>query len=249
MTWMQTQAEANEPFLAFLPTNAPHAPLWVPVEDREAIEAVFAENDHLWPDLTPELRQSIIRFLAMIRNLDTYVGQLRDFLRQQQIDRNTILIFMTDNGSTFGPQYYNAGMRGGKVTLWEGGHRVPFFMHWPDGNLGEARDVDGLTQVQDVLPTLIDLCGLQQETPPAYDGISLADVLRGEEPVPADASVRNRSAKVNPPMPKAPTCRKLLRLNPSQNCPDFAPRIVNIPQTPLLVSGLSRCCKSSSTET
>ncbi len=38
---------------------------------------------------------------------------------------NTILIFLTDNGSTFGPRYYNAGMQGGKVTLWEGGHRVP----------------------------------------------------------------------------------------------------------------------------
>ncbi|MEM7533143.1 MAG: arylsulfatase [Chloroflexota bacterium] len=208
MNWMQAQAEDNEPFLAFLPTNAPHAPLWVPAEDREAIEAVFAENDHLWPDLTPELRQNIIRFLAMIRNLDTYVGQLRDFLRQQQIDRDTILIFMTDNGSTFGPQYYNAGMRGGKVTLWEGGHRVPFFIHWPDGNLGEARDVDGLTQVQDVLPTLIDLCGLQQNDTPAYDGISLANVLRGEESVPTDRLIAinySRMPRFDYPTPDAPS--------------------------------------------
>jgi arylsulfatase len=186
MAWMQARAEENEPFFAYLPTNAPHAPLWVPPEDREAIEAVFSENEHLLPELTPELRQNIIRFLAMIRNLDTYVGKLRSFLQQQQIDRNTILIFMTDNGSTFGPQYYNAGMRGGKVTLWEGGHRVPCFVHWPDGNLGEPRDVEGLTQVQDILPTLIDFCGLDAPDAPPIDGISLATALRGEEPVPPD---------------------------------------------------------------
>lgn len=186
MVWMQARAEENQPFFAYLPTNAPHAPLWVPPEDREAIEAVFSENEHLLPELTPELRQNIIRFLAMIRNLDTYVGKLRSFLQQQQIDRNTILIFMTDNGSTFGPQYYNAGMRGGKVTLWEGGHRVPCFVHWPDGNLGEPRDVEGLTQVQDILPTLIDFCGLDAPDAPPIDGISLATALRGEERVPPD---------------------------------------------------------------
>lgn len=47
----------------------------------------------------------------MIQNVDTHVGQLRDFLRTQEIERNTILVFMTDNGSTFGPLYFNAGMR------------------------------------------------------------------------------------------------------------------------------------------
>ncbi len=93
---------------------------------------------------------------------------------------------MTDNGSTFGPLYYNAGMRGGKVTLWEGGHRVPCFMHWPDGELGAPRDIDGLTQVQDLLPTLIDLCGLEPAYKETLDGISLASVLRGEEPPPEE---------------------------------------------------------------
>ena len=206
MAWMQDRAEANEPFLAFLPTNAPHAPLWVPTEDREAIEAIFSEKEHLLPTLTPELRQSIIRFLAMIRNLDTYVGQLRDFLQQQQIARDTILIFMTDNGSTFGPQYYNAGMRGGKVTLWEGGHRVPCFVHWPGGNLGEPRDITGLTQVQDILPTLIDFCGLEAPAEPAMDGISLANVLKGEEVVSADRLVAvnySRMPRFDYPTPDA----------------------------------------------
>jgi arylsulfatase len=186
MAWMQARVEENQPFFAYLPTNAPHAPLYVPAEDREAIEAAFLEAEHTLPELTTSQRGSIIRFLAMIRNLDRYVGQLRDFLRAREIERDTLLIFMTDNGSTFGPLYYNAGMRGGKISLWEGGHRVPCFIHWPGGDLGAPRDVGGLTQVQDILPTLIDLCGLEGPKGPPLDGLSLAAVLRGKASVPQD---------------------------------------------------------------
>lgn len=188
MNWMQDRIAADEPFFAYLPTNAPHAPLWVPPEDRQAMEAAFAEGEHALPPLEPEQRQRIIRFLAMIRNLDTQVGDLRRFLREQNAERDTIFIFMTDNGSTFGPLYYNAGMRGGKVTLWEGGHRVPCFIHWPGGNLGPPRDIDGLTEVQDILPTLLDLCGLESPTE-SLDGISLAPVLHSETPVPPDRTL------------------------------------------------------------
>ena len=208
MAWMQARVEADEPFFAHLPTNAPHAPLWVPPEDREAIEAAFADGEHALPELTPSQRQNIIRFLAMIRNLDTYVGQLRDFLRAQNIERNTILIFMTDNGSTFGPLYFNAGMRGAKASLWEGGHRVPCFIHWPDGNLGTPRDVDGLTQIQDILPTLIDFCGLESPHSPPLDGISLAPVLRGDEAAPQDRMLAvnySRMPRFDYPTPDSPS--------------------------------------------
>ena len=184
--WMQARIAASEPFFTLLPTNAPHAPLFVPTEDREAIEAAFAEDEHLLPALPENLRENIIRFLAMIRNLDTQVGALRGFLQEQGVDRNTILIFMTDNGSTFGPTYYNAGMRGKKCELWEGGHRVPFFFYWPNGDLGEPREIEGLTQVQDILPILIEFCGLEPPAELRLDGISLAPVLRGAEQVPED---------------------------------------------------------------
>ncbi|MBD3241143.1 MAG: sulfatase-like hydrolase/transferase [Chitinivibrionales bacterium] len=186
MAWMRTCIDKQEPFFAYLPTNAPHAPLWVPQRDRELIESVFAENEHLLPRIEPDLRARIIRFLAMIHTVDRQVGALREFLAAQGADRNTILMFMTDNGSTFGPTYYNAGMKGAKCSLWEGGHRVPCFIHWPDGALGAPRNIEGLTQMQDILPTLIELCGLQPATGMPLDGISLASVLRDEEPVPPD---------------------------------------------------------------
>ncbi|MBN1250067.1 MAG: arylsulfatase [Anaerolineae bacterium] len=186
MAWMAARAAQGEPFLAYLPTNAPHAPWFVPAADREAIEQAFAAHEDALPAMDAPHRANLIRFLAMIRNLDGHLGRLRDFLQAQDIAGNTMLIYMTDNGSTFGPTYYNAGMRGAKCSLWEGGHRVPCFIHWPDGGLGEPRDIDGLTEVQDILPTLIDLCGLDAPEGVNFDGISLAPVLRREARVPED---------------------------------------------------------------
>jgi len=184
MKWVAARRRAGERFFLYLPTNAPHAPLWVPEEDRRIMEARFAEREHLLPSLPPPLRENIIRFLAMIRHLDGQVGRLREFLDREGLARDTLLLFMTDNGSTFGHVYYNAGMRGSKCSLWEGGHRTPCFIHWPGGGLDRPRDVPGLTEVQDILPTLVELCGL--DPPDRCDGISLAPVLRGEAEPPED---------------------------------------------------------------
>ncbi len=208
--WMQPHIESGRPFFAYLPTNAPHAPLWVPPEDRAIVKDVFSRNEHLLPSLKPELRENIIRFLAMIHTVDRHVGALRDFLRQQNAERDTILIFMTDNGSTFGPAYYNAGMRGTKCSLWEGGHRVPCFLHWPGGNLGEPREIDGLTQMQDVLPTLADLCGLELAPDTPLDGTSLAPALRDAEPVPDRILCVNYSFMHSLDYP-TPDCKSIMR--------------------------------------
>ncbi len=189
MAWTADRVSAGEPFFLYLPTNAPHAPLFVPTGDRQAAEDAFRRVEHELPELPPTQRAAIVRFLAMIRNVDTQVGRLREFLQEQGVERDTILIFMTDNGSTFGPLYYNAGMRGKKCELWEGGHRVPCFFHWPHGDIGPPRDIAGLTQVQDILPTLMDYCGLERPHSPALDGISLAPVLRGETAVPEDRMI------------------------------------------------------------
>jgi hypothetical protein len=71
-------------------------------------------------------------------------------------------------------------MRGGKTEYYEGGHRVPCFVRWPAGGLRRPGDVADLTQCQDLLPTLIDLCGLPSPKGGHFDGISLAPLLRGK---------------------------------------------------------------------
>ena len=183
--WMQQQIDQDIPFFTYLPTNAPHYPWWVPSADREFVEAEFAKYEDQLGEYDKNRRADIIRFLAMIRNLDTEIGKMRQFLSDAGVADDTIILFMTDNGSTFGPAYYNAGMFGGKCTLWEGGHRVPCFMHWPNGKLQTGIDVSGLSQMQDLLPTLIDCCGLKTSTT-NFDGINLSRVLRGDESIPDD---------------------------------------------------------------
>jgi len=182
--WMRTQAKTGKPFFCYLATAAPHAPHFVPAQYREEIEALMAQA--ALPKLSKGLREQLTRYLAMIANIDENFGRLEAFLRETGLRDNTILVFLTDNGSTFGPRYFNAGMKGGKATLWEGGHRVPCFVRWPAGALRPPSDVDGLTCVQDLLPTLLDLCGVAAPREARFDGISLAPVLRGQATVPED---------------------------------------------------------------
>lgn len=184
--WMRAEVSAGRPFFCYLPTAAPHGPYYVSTEYRaQMAEAVQAARDRL-PTLPPPRLEQLTRYLAMIANLDDNVGRLEEFLREAGLRDNTIIVFLTDNGSTFGADYYPAGMKGRKTTLWEGGHRVPCFVHWPGGGLRPPGDVPGLTQVQDLLPTLLELCGVSRAADAPCDGVSLAGVLRGTATPPED---------------------------------------------------------------
>ncbi|WP_145073749.1 arylsulfatase [Aureliella helgolandensis] len=178
MAWMKSKGEQGQPFFTYLPTNAPHGPHFVPDKYRTVVAAQLETLLPTLPPLNKQQQTSLVSFLAMIANIDENMGRLESFLVEQGLRENTIVIFMTDNGSTMGPRYFNAGMRGGKVTLWEGGHRVPCFIRWPAGKLQSPTDLAELTQVQDILPTLLDLCELPDPSE-ALDGTSLAALLRG----------------------------------------------------------------------
>ena len=191
MKWMKRQADSGDAFFAYIPTNAPHGPHWSP--EKELNQARKAIEGHALPDIGENNRESFAGYLGMILNVDNNMGRLMDFLDKEELARDTILIFQTDNGSTFGSRYFNAGMRGRKTELWEGGHRVPFFLRWPGGELGKPRDIEGVTQVQDVLPTLMDLCGLVTDRAPKFDGISLAPVLEGK----MNTAPENRMVVIN----------------------------------------------------
>ncbi len=194
IAWMRRKADSGEPFFTYIATNAPHWPHWVPEEYRIAMEMEYAEAEATdsVPKLGPGPRGELIRYLGMIKCIDDHFGKLDSFLREAGIFDDTLVVFLTDNGSTFGETYFPAGMRGKKTQLWEGGHRVPCFLRWPGGGLGEGRDIDGLTQVQDLLPTLASLCEVPLSHADDLDGIDLAPVLRGKAEVP-----RNRMLVIN----------------------------------------------------
>ena len=206
--WMAKRVSGDEPFFAYIPTNAPHGPYWVPEKYRDMMTKEFsaAHADGRLGWFEEGLRYKLITFLAMIANIDDNIGKLMQFLDESGIADNTILIFLTDNGSTMGERYYDAGMRGRKTQLWEGGHRVPCFVRWPEGRFGESRDLGGLTQVQDLLPTILDFCEVNSGT--KFDGISLASALRGEELVPEDRMIiinYSRMPRLDYPMPDSPS--------------------------------------------
>ncbi|HBO43379.1 MAG TPA: arylsulfatase [Planctomycetaceae bacterium] len=173
--WIRDRRDKDEPFFAYIPTNAPHGPLFVPARYREQYEAALADKK-----LDEDQRQRLARFFGMIANIDDNFGRLDKVLEETGLRDNTIVIFMTDNGGTAGVQFYNAGMKGSKIQLWEGGHRVPCFVRWPAGGLDGGRDIDALTQVQDILPTLTDLCGLEVAEKSQFQGSSLVPLIRGD---------------------------------------------------------------------
>jgi len=185
MTFMKDSVKSGKPFLTYIATNTPHGPLNPKDEDRLALQQVL--DSPKFDKMNPALKTRLANYLGMVRNIDTNVGRLIKFLNEEGLRKNTLVIFLTDNGSTHGPRYFNAGMRGGKTELWDGGHRVPCFISWPEGELDSPQDIDGLTQVQDLLPTLVDLCELK--TKAKFSGTSLAPILRGKANVPKDRTL------------------------------------------------------------
>jgi arylsulfatase A-like enzyme len=156
----------SRPFYCQLATAAPHDPYNVP----ERYAKPYAGK----------VPPATANFFGMIANLDENLGRFRERLAALGLAENTLLIFMTDNGSSGGTRVHNAGMRGAKASNLEGGHRVPCFLHWPTGGLTGGRDIGTLTAHVDVLPTLVEFCGLRLPRPVAFEGRSLVPLLRGQ---------------------------------------------------------------------
>lgn len=153
----------RNPFFVYLPTNAPHTPLQI--------------ADEYWkPFAAKGLDETTAKVYGMCRNLDGNMGRLLAAMQRLNLNDNTILIFMTDNG----PQQvrFNAGMRGRKGTVYQGGIRVPFFFRWP-AQLKPAK-IDRIAAHIDVAPTIAALCGGKLPSDRIIDGKSLAPLLRGE---------------------------------------------------------------------
>ena len=166
----------DNPFFLYIATNAPHGPYRVDPEWAEPYKIEGVNNPN---------------FFGMIANIDHNLGLLRNHLNDLKLAENTILIFMTDNGTSAGCKFpgldtepilgFNAGMRGRKSSIYEGGHRVPFFLHWPAGGFSTGQNIETLAAHIDVLPTLADLCTLPKpDKSYDIDGLSLTPLLTGQ---------------------------------------------------------------------
>jgi len=170
-----------KPFFCYLATNAPHGPHNV-------------HERYVRPYLDAGVPKQRADFYGLIANIDENIGRLTNFLDQENLAENTILIFMGDNGTAGGVSRgkdgtckppspingFNAGMRGTKTWPYDGGHRNACFIRWPKGGVGGGRDVPGLSAHFDLMPTLAELCGLKLPDI-KLDGISLVEQLTGKK--------------------------------------------------------------------
>lgn len=179
--------DKGEPFFAYICTNAPHSP--------------FHVEDRYWKPYVSKVNKDLEAiFYGMIENVDDNLIALRKFLKKKGVEENTIFIFTTDNGTASGENIFNDGMRGKKGSEYEGGHRVPFFLHWPGGGLDQGRDIDQLTAHIDILPTLIELCGVNAPLDYSFDGRSLAPLLFRENAAWPNRVIITDSQRVKDPI-------------------------------------------------
>jgi arylsulfatase A len=187
--------QKDKPFFLFLSYTLPHAALQVPKGDSlfQKYRKLFNEEEQPIPDewsgkgYKP---QSYPRaaYAAMVSRLDVYVGQVLQKLREYGIDKNTLVIFSSDNGphkeGGNDPNYFKSSgpFRGIKRDLYEGGIREPFIAWWP-GKIKAGGTSEYTGAFWDLLPTFAELA--KQPQPQGIDGISIVPALLGQKNAPA----------------------------------------------------------------
>ncbi|MDO7135559.1 arylsulfatase [Algibacter lectus] len=164
------ETNKDKPFFCYISTNAPHSPYNLPKDYFDLYQGKKYKD----------INERTLRFYGMITNIDDNFKKLEDKLDDLGIADNTIVIFTTDNGTAAGRSVYNAGLKGGKGSQYEGGHRVPLYIRWPDGKLTGGKDIDELVAHYDLLPTFVDLLGLDFNPVKKLDGKSLTPLLEAK---------------------------------------------------------------------
>jgi arylsulfatase A-like enzyme len=168
------EANRDQPYFVYLPTNVVHNPLEVAPHYSEPFKAKGFD------DYTATLYGEMV-------NLDENVGRLHAKLAQLGDADNTIIFYTVDNGP-IGPRgvaivpngahRYNLGLRGGKGTIWEGGIKLPLFVTWPS-RLSAGKKCEQIVSHIDVFPTVLDMCGLASTRHLPIDGRSLLPLAEG----------------------------------------------------------------------
>lgn len=164
LSWIDSVRKQDAPFFAYITPNAAHVPLQCPES--------YAKRH------SSEVPADVSKFFGMIENIDDNVGRLTAALKEWGLEENTLVIFLTDNGGTLGVKIFNDGMRGMKVTPYEGGTRVVSLWRWPTGFAG-GMTCDALTAHIDMLPTIAELIStpLTPALRAQVEGRSLAPLL------------------------------------------------------------------------
>lgn len=175
--------DSETPFFLYLAYNAPHFGKGYSPKDKGPVNIMQPQAADLQRKGVDEIPDKIRReFAAMTVSLDDGVGRVLDALEANNLDENTLVIFLTDHGGD--PVYggNNEPLRGVKATLFEGGIKVPCVMRWP-GKIEAGRIEEGVCSALDLFPTFAALAGVDAEFTKT-DGLDISNVILGKgEPV------------------------------------------------------------------
>ncbi len=165
--------DSEEPFFVYLASNLPHWPLQVPEHRAQRFRDMGLHEDNA-------------TVFGMIENIDDNVGRVLQKLKEAEIEEETIVIFMSDNGPRTRrtkndpyPGRWVANLRGTKTSVYEAGVRVPFYVRWL-GHLPEQVRTDVMGTAIDIFPTILDMVDVEVPKNVKIDGTSLYPVWKGE---------------------------------------------------------------------
>ena len=178
---------AKRPFFLYFAHTVPHLALQVPDEALVPYEGILSESTYDGSDgYLPHIRPQSA-YAAMITRMDAHIGRLVDVLHELGLEKETLILFSSDNGPTYvggidTEQFQSTGgLRGGKGDVYEGGIRVPMIVSWP-GSIPPRSSTDHVSAFWDIMPTLADLAGINLAV--EVNGISFLPVLMGKKSPP-----------------------------------------------------------------
>ncbi len=170
----------DNPFFLLLSYNAPHTPLQAPEE---------------YVDQFSHIKDPIKRvYYAMIKNLDDNIGKVMEYLSESGLDENTVIFFISDNG---GAEYTltteNGPYKGGKITDFEGGIRIPFAMRW-NGHFPDEQIFEDQVSIMDIFHTSVALAKGKLPADIKFDGVNLMKFIDGPNDTPHQNLIWQRGA-------------------------------------------------------
>lgn len=159
----------DHPFFIYLSHHSIHNPVLAPDElTEEYLKAGY-----------PEKGLNFASYLASIRHIDNSMGRLSSIIKELDIENNTIVIFISDNGGV-DSQFDNSPLRYGKGSAYEGGIRVPFIIKWSETIRG-GKVIDIPVHIVDFYPTFLAVAGIRKPPDLVLDGTNLLPLLKGEK--------------------------------------------------------------------
>jgi arylsulfatase A len=158
-------ANKDQPFFCYIPYNVPHHPFQVPEEYSQK---------YIDRGVSDERTATVY---GMVDEMDWNIGRIMERLKELKLDENTIVVFLSDNGPYF--HRFNDGLAGLKQGVDEGSVRVPLYLRWKN-HFPENMKIYDIAGVIDILPTLLELTGVEAPANIKMDGISLVPEINGK---------------------------------------------------------------------